>query len=459
MTSPAGRRYTIITAALGSSLAPFMVAGLTVAVPTIGKEFALDPVILSWVPTAFFLAAAMFLIPFGRIADIIGVKRIFTLGIAIYFFSALLAGLAPSAPVLIGARFLTGIGAAMIFATSFALLGLVLPESERGTALGINIAASFSGFALGFLMGGLLTYYSNWRVLFLATLPIDLIVIGIIRAKLHRECALSRGTHLDIPGIVLNVMTLLLIMVGFSLLPESEGFVTLIAGLVALAAFIAWEVRSQSPILNIRLFARNLPFAFANASVLVYYSASFAVIYLFSLYLQYIRGFDARLTGFALLFSTLITASLVGYAGRLSDRVSPYHVSMGGIMVSIVGLVVLSFIGPATPVVVVFGGVVLLAVGAAFFQPPIYNTVIGAIAREMYGVAAGLVETMRLLGMTISMAVTIVTFALFFGSAEITETNLSLLLNSMQAIFWVFLILAVVSLGVVWMVSRTGENS
>lgn len=436
-----------------------MVAGLTVAIPTVGEEFATDPVTLSWIPTAFFLAAAMFLIPFGRIADIYGMKRLFLIGLAVYLVSALIAALAPTAAVLIGARFFTGAGAAMIFATSFALLGLVLPDSERGTALGINIAASFAGFALGFLAGGLLTYYSTWRVLFLVPLPVALLAIGIIRQNLPGECALSGGTRPDLPGIVLSTTTILLVMVGLSTLPAMQGAAALAAGFAALAAFITRETRTRDPILDLRLLSHNLPLALANGAVLIYTAASFASIYLFSLYFQYVQGFDARLAGGILLATSLITASLVGYAGRLSDRGSPTGVAMAGIAMTVAGLAVLSFIGPAMPVSVAVLALALLVAGTAFFQPPVYSTVIGAAERAMYGVAAGLVETMRLLGMTVSMAVTIVAFAFFFGSTEIAGENAPRLLESMQVLFRIYFVLAVASLPVTYLAGRAGGSA
>ena len=166
-----------------------MVSALIVAIPTIGIEFSMGAVEMSWLATVFFLAASMFLIPFGRLADIFGVKKIFSIGIVIYFVSAALAALAPNASILIAARFLTGLGAAMIFGTSFALLSLSLSESERGEALGINIASSLTGFALGFFLGGLLTYYANWRFIFVLTLPISALVMALIRLRLPGECA------------------------------------------------------------------------------------------------------------------------------------------------------------------------------------------------------------------------------------------------------------------------------
>ncbi|MDN5340642.1 MAG: hypothetical protein PWQ30_1751 [Euryarchaeota archaeon] len=454
MASPAERRYTIFAVALGSSLAPFMVAGLFVAVPAVGEEFAADPVTLSWIPTAFFLAAAMFLIPFGRIADIYGGKRVFSLGLAVYVVSALAAALAPAAPALIGARFLAGIGAAMVFATSFALLGLILPENERGAALGINIAASFGGFALGFLAGGLLAYYSTWRVLFLVPPPVALLAAGLIRRHLRGECALSRGTRPDLSGIALSATTILLSMVGLSLLPAVQGAAALAAALAALGAFVVHETRTADPLLDIRLLLRNRPLALANAAVLVYSAAASAYVFLFSLYFQYVREFDARLAGSIFLVTSLVTASLVGYAGRLSDRGRPHLVAAAGVAMTIAGFAALSLIGPATPIAVPVAALVLIVVGIAFFQPPVYTLVIGAAERAMYGVVSGLVETMRLLGMTASMAVTIVTFALIFEGAAITKTTVPLLLLSMQTPFRIYLGLAVVSLVVIWLAGR-----
>ncbi len=454
MTSPAGRRNALLTTALGSSLAPFMVAGLTVAVPTIGIEFAIDPVTLSWVPTAFFLAAAMFLVPFGRIADIYGVKRVFTTGIYVYVVSALLAAFAPSAQVLIGARFLTGIGAAMIFGTSFALLSLALPETQRGTALGTNIAAGYTGFALGFLLGGLLTTYLSWRAIFIATLPIEVLVVWFIRTKLTGECALSHGKHLDLPGILLNVVMLFLIMVGFSSLPGTAGIFALLLGGAFFGAFIFREFRIESPILDLKRMARNRSFARSAGSMLIYSTATFASIYLFSLYLQYVRGFSPETVGLVLLASTLVTAFLVRFAGRLADRGRPHAVAGGGVVITIVALVPLTGLSAVTPFGIVLAALILLAAGLAFFQPPIYTAAIGITAPETYGVASGLVETMRLLGMTISMAVTIIVFSRYFGGAEIAVEHIPLLVASMQQIFLIFLVLAVVGLIVTLLAGR-----
>ena len=157
MYSAASKRLVQVIAALGSAIAPFMVASLIVATPAIGKEFSADVAMLGWVTASFFLVAGALLVPFGRIADIRGSKRVFAAGMGVYLVAALVCMFAPGIQVLIAGRVLTGIAAAMVFGTSIALLSLVFPEEERGAALGINIAAMFAGFGAGLLAGGALT--------------------------------------------------------------------------------------------------------------------------------------------------------------------------------------------------------------------------------------------------------------------------------------------------------------
>jgi len=184
MASDTAKRNVLIASALGSSLAPYMVSALIVALPTIGHEFSADAASLGWVTTIFFLAAALFLVPFGRIADVYGVKKVFTTGIFVYFLSVLLCSIAPDIRFLIGARFITGVGAGMIFGTSIALLSLVFSESERGKAIGINVAAMSVGFLLGSFVGGILTFYTTWRMIFVVTIPVEIVVIGIILTRI-----------------------------------------------------------------------------------------------------------------------------------------------------------------------------------------------------------------------------------------------------------------------------------
>jgi EmrB/QacA subfamily drug resistance transporter len=446
MVSDAGRRNVLTASVLGSSLAPFMVSGLVVALPAIGNEFSADAVSLGWLTNVFFLSAAVFLVPLGKIADMYGVKKVFVTGIGVYLVSSVLCILAPSIQFLIAARFITGIGGGMIFGTSIALLSLAFPESERGKAIGMNVTGMFVGFLLGFFLGGFLTYYVGWRSIFALTVPFELLAIGLILLRIRGECELSRSRELDIPGMVLYSLSILLLMIGFSSLPGVTGGTVIAAGIVCLALFILRELRAKSPTLDLRLFSGNRTFASANLAALLFNTSNFAVIFLLSLYLQDIRNFDSRVSGIILLTLVIFMALLSSYAGRLSDRIPPRIVIGTGVVLSSAGLFILSFLGGDTPIVWIIVALAVMGTGFAFFQSPLIRTLVSSVPKEMYGLASGMVETMRLVGMTISIAITTIIFTFFIGSTHITPAVSREFIGMIHLIFWIFLVISLCAL-------------
>ena len=349
---------------------------LVVALPTIGNEFSADAVSLGWLTNVFFLSAAVFLVPLGRIADMYGVKKVFVTGIGVYLVSSVLCIFSPDIRFLTAARFVTGIGGGMIFGTSIALLSLAFPESERGRAIGMNVTGMFVGFLLGFFLGGLLTFYVGWRSIFLLTIPFELLAIGLIFLRIRGECEISRSRGLDIPGMILYSLSILLLMIGFSSLPGLTGGAVIGGGIVCLGLFIARELRAKSPILNLKLFTGNQTFARANLAALLFNTSNFAVIFLLSLYLQDIRSFDARVSGIILLTLVIFMALLSTYAGRLSDRIAPRIVTGTGVVLSTAGLFILSFIGDDTPILMVVFALAVMGTGFAFFQSPLLRTLV-----------------------------------------------------------------------------------
>ncbi|MBW2092454.1 MAG: MFS transporter, partial [Deltaproteobacteria bacterium] len=165
------RRSALIIASLAAFLPPFMGSSINIALPTIGKQFEMDAIMLGWVATSYLLSSAMFLLPFGRAADIYGRKKIFTFGISLYLIGAFLSSVATSASILIVFRIIQGIGAAGIFGTGVAILTSVYPPQERGKALGINVASVYVGLSVGPFLGGLLTQYLGWRSVFYINIP------------------------------------------------------------------------------------------------------------------------------------------------------------------------------------------------------------------------------------------------------------------------------------------------
>jgi MFS family permease len=218
------KRSTLFIATLSSFMVPFMGSAINLALPSIGKEFQIDAVLLSWVATSYILAAAISLVPFGRLADIHGRKKIFTLGIAAFTLASFLCAISTSTPMLIIFRIFQGATSSMIFATGMAILTSVFPPQERGKALGINVAAVYTGLSLGPFLGGLLTHHLTWRSVFLMNVPLGLIIICLVFWKLKGEWAEARGEKFDLPGAVIYGLALVSIMYGISMVLASSSY-------------------------------------------------------------------------------------------------------------------------------------------------------------------------------------------------------------------------------------------
>ena len=437
------RTAALFAATMASFLTAFTGSSVNIALPAVGHDFSMDAILLSWVPTSFLLAAAMFLVPIGRLADIHGRKKVFILGISVFTSASLLAGLAPSSAVLIAARALQGIGGAMISGTGIAILTSVFPAQERGRVLGINVAAVYLGLSLGPPLGGVLTQQLGWRSIFLMTLPLGLAVIVFVLWRLEGEWAEARGEAFDLIGSVLYAAALVALMYGFSQLPDLAGAALIALGLIGFLGFGFWELNAKSPVLNLGLFRRNRIFTFSNLAALIHYAAVYAVSFLLSLYLQYLKGLAPQQAGLVLIFQPVVQFLFSPAAGRLSDRVEPRILASAGMVFTATGLFLLVFLSPATPMWAIVANLILLGFGYALFSSPNMNAIMGSVQPKFYGVASGMLATMRLIGQMLSMGIATLLFALFLGPVEITEDLYPLFASSVRAAFVVFAVLCV----------------
>ena len=438
------RTVALMASTLAAFLTAFSGSSINIALPAMGHDFSLDAILLSWVPTSFLLAAAMFLVPIGRIADIHGRKKVFVLGISVFTFASLLAGLAPSPAILIASRVLQGIGGAMISGTGVAILTSVFPAQERGRVLGINVAAVYLGLSLGPPLGGILTQHLGWRSIFLVTLPLGLAVIAFVLWRLEGEWAEARGESFDLLGSIIYAAALVALMYGFSQLPDLAGAALIALGVAGFVGFAAWELNAESPVLNLGLFRSNRTFTFSNLAALIHYAAVFAVSFLLSLYLQYIKDLSPQQAGLVLIFQPVVQFLFSPAAGKLSDRVEPRILASAGMILTSAGLFLLVFLSPATPLWVIVAILILLGFGYALFSSPNMNAIMGSVERQFYGVASGMLATMRLIGQMLSMGIATLLFALFLGPVEITPELYPLFATSARAAFVVFAILCVI---------------
>jgi EmrB/QacA subfamily drug resistance transporter len=439
VTGPVKRGAALLVTTLSSFLTPFMAASVTVALPSIQREFNMDALLLNWVATSFLLAAAVFLLPVGRIADIYGRKRIFTYGTVVFTVFSGLCGCAGSGPALLVYRAIQGVGGAMVFGTGIAIVTSVFAPQERGRMLGINIAAVYLGLSLGPFFGGLLIEHLGWRSIFLANVPCGALMVTCILWKLrHVEWAEARGEPLDLVGSVIYGLSLVAIMFGFTRLPALSAGAMTIAGIIGIVLFLKWESRVAHPLFDVALLTHNRVFAFSNLAAFVNYSATFAVTFLLSLYLQYVRGMSPQNTGILLVSQPVVQAFFSPFAGRLSDRVEPRVVASTGMAITVVGLFLFSFLHDTTNLAAIVLGLALLGLGFALFSSPNTNAIMGSVDKKFYGVASGAVATMRILGQMFSMGITVLVFALILGRVKIEPQYYALFMGCVRIIFLIF---------------------
>ena len=435
------KKSALIIATLNSFITPFMGSSINIALPAIEKEFHVDAVLLSWIATAYLLAVAVSLVPFGRFADIYGRKKVFTAGVILFTISSVLCAASTSTLILLLFRVLQGIGNAMVFATGMAILVSVYPPQERGKVLGINVAAVYVGLSVGPFLGGILTSYFTWRSVFLVTVPIGLFILLLIFWKLKGEWADAKGEEFDVLGSLIYATAIIGIILGISIFPALKSLWVILAGVLCLFIFVKYELKLAHPVLEVRLFKTNRVFAFSSIAALINYSATFAVTFLLSLYLQHVKSLSPHFAGLVLVAQPIIMAVFSPFAGKISDRIEPRNVATFGMALTTIGLFLMTFLNIGTSLGYIMCSLILLGFGFALFSSPNTNAIMSSVENRFFGIASGTVGTMRTLGMMVSMAIATFVFSIFIGRVQISPEKYPLLIKSISVAFIIFSIL------------------
>jgi EmrB/QacA subfamily drug resistance transporter len=362
----------------------------------------------------------MFLLPFGRIADVYGKKKIYLQGMIVYIIGSLTSALSISIFMLIAGRVIQGIGSAMASVSAIAILTSVFPKKERGAALGITVASVYTGLSLGPFLGGLLTQHLGWRSIFWINVPLGLIVVILVVWWLKEEWVEAGGERFDLPGSILYALALLLILYGLAQLPSKIGIGLIVIGGIGAIAFFLVEARTSSPILDVRVFGSNPVFTFSNIAALIHYCSTFGVGFLMSLYLQYIKGLSPQNAGMILICQPIMMALFSPLAGRFSDRMEPRIISSLGMFFTSLGIFLLSFIGDNTGLPYIVFDLLLIGFGFALFSSPNVNAVMSSVEKRYLGIASGTLGTMRVVGQALSMGIIMMIFSIIIGKTQIT---------------------------------------
>ena len=436
------RRFILVLITIATFLNPFTGTAINLALPVIGTEFSADATTLAWVSSAYLLASVIFLLPAGKLGDSRGKVTVFMAGIVVYTAGAILTIFTPTIGTLLVFRFLQGIGGAMLYANSVALITHLYPAGERGYAIGLNITAVYAALSLGPFLGGILTQFFGWRSIFVVTA----LIAAPVLFSADKFPAFLNDRHredFDIPGLVLSSALILCLFLGLAKATTPTGLALLAAALLLGVAFYRVERRHPSPLLPVSLLASNRVFASSNLAALINYSATYAVGFLLSLYLQYIRGYEPAAAGTLLLVQPVIQIFVAPVAGRLADRIRPGLIAAGGLALSAACLFGLAALSETTPVMAIIVILAVLGVGVGLFSSPNTTAVMGSVGKRYYGSASAMVAMMRSLGMMMSMGLVLVVFAVIMGSTVVTPAIFPEFLASMNLIFLVFAVLSI----------------
>lgn len=420
---------------LSSSLVPFMGSALNLALPYINEDFSINASLSGWIPTSYMLSTAIFQIPCAKFADMIGRRKVFVWGLILFILFTVLSGVASSVVSLIIYRFLSGIGSAMIFGTSAAILMSAIPLQKRGQALGINAATVYFSLVAGPFLGGILTQYWGWQSIFyISALIAFLVLIGalfVIKENWKEE----RKQTFDITGSALYALGLSAIIYGFTILPAIFGFILLAVGIFIMVVFSVYENKQTNPVFNIKVFFENRVFKYSSLSALINYSATFAISFMLSLYLQYVRGLSPRDAGFILIVQSIMMAVVSFASGKLSDKMSASFLSTLGISIIFVGLIGLCFIGESTNFYIIIALLILIGFGFGVFSSPNMNILMSSVDKQYYGFASATAGTMRLVGQSLSMGIAMMSISLLIGDIKFSAAVHTELMYSMRITF------------------------
>ncbi len=427
------RRTALFVVCLGGFITPLMLSAVNVAIPVIAPSLAMDAITASWVPLAYLLTSAVFLLPFGRLGDMYGRKKMFLSGMTTVTVASILASFSQTALLLILCRALQGMGAAMLFGTGIAILSSVYPPEKRGKVLGLSVSSVYLGLTCGPFIGGWITQQFGWRAVFVFHVPVVLLVIILALVHLKGEWRGPAGQKFDLPGTFIYVATVIALMYGFSVLPQPNGFGLILLSGIGFVVFYKYEKSRQHPLFNVNLFSGNPVLTYSCLTALLMYSSMFSVTFLMSLYLQNIRGFDPQFAGFILISQPLVMTVVSPLAGRLSDRYEPRLITSSGMGLTAIGLALLAAAGTAAPLTAIVPTLMLVGLGFALFASPNTNAILSSVDKKHLGAASGMVATTRVIGQMFSMGIVTLVFALMLGRVQFTPEQSGPLLASINA--------------------------
>ncbi|MGE3909394.1 MAG: MFS transporter, partial [Chloroflexota bacterium] len=396
--STRGQRLTLIASlGVGTFTTALSNSVLNAILPLIADAFQTDISAVEWIITAFLLVQSGLLLTFGRLGDMIGHRRVYLSGLAIFIVSLVLCAYAPSVPLLIAARLLQGVGSAMFIANSPPILTAFFPPSQRGQVLGIQATTVYLGLAAGAPIGGFLAGAFGWQAVFLVPIPFAALALTMSWLVLRADILTGLREKFDLAGAVIYLVGLIVLLLALNR-GRSWGWTSeltlgcLLAGLALLLVFIWHERRIASPMLDLTLFAQR-SFTAPVISSVMNYAASAGTTFLLPFALIQGRELSPGQVGLVLTSQPIVMAVMASVSGGLSDRIGSRIPATAGMAILSLGLFTLSWMTLTTPLWVLSAILAVVGLGIGLFTSPNNSSVLGAVGPQRRGVASGILST------------------------------------------------------------------
>ncbi len=382
---------------------------VNVALPSIQKDLNIGISELEWVFNGYALTFGVLMLTGGKLADMMGRRRIFIAGLVIFTAASLGCGLAASAGMLIGARVVQGVGSALMNPATLSIITATFPPRQRGMAIGIWAGVSGMALAIGPLLGGLITEHWSWNWIFFINVPVGIIGIIVARLVINESRDTSADQRLDLPGLLSSAIALFALTYGLIEANKYGWTSPRILGLFAVAAvgfaaFVVLELRQRAPMLDLKLF-KNGTFAGANSVMLLVGLAMFGVFFYNSLFIQNVLGYSAVQTGATFLPMTVLIILVAPVAGRFSDRVGSRWLMGGGMILLSISLLIFSRLDAASTFWDILPGLLVGGIGMAVVMTPTTAAAMGSVPIDKAGVGSAVLNTGRQVGGALGIAV------------------------------------------------------
>jgi EmrB/QacA subfamily drug resistance transporter len=401
--------WTLVAVAFGLFMIMLDNTVVNVALPSIQRDLKVSVSSLEWVVNGYFLTFAVLMLTGGKLADMLGRRRIFIVGLVIFTASSLACGLATNGEMLIAARAVQGVGAALMNPATLSIITATFPPRQRGLAMGIWVGVSAVALAVGPITGGLLSEHADWSWIFFINVPIGVFAIFAARIVIQETRDTSENQRLDLPGLAtsgsgLFALTYALIEANTKGWTSAEILSLFSVSVVAFAAFVLLEQRQSTPMLDLSLF-RDRTFTGANLTMLLVALSMFGVFFFVSLFVQGILGYSPVQAGASFLPMTLCIIFFAPVAGKLSDRVGSRWLMSGGMVLVSVSLLLFSLLDENSSFWNLFPALLVGGAGIAMAMTPTTSAAMGSVPVNKAGVGSAVLNSMRQVGGLLGVAI------------------------------------------------------